>query len=96
MDYSGRYVDHRAFEYRVLHAVQLHTTFTIQHVVKLCTHLMVVLARTVDIDGVSPSRNIQVTILAADQQVPPAAGAAFARHIRFVPDQGGRRSLSHE
>jgi hypothetical protein len=57
---------------------------------------MVVLACAVDIDGVSPGRDIEVTILAADQQMPPAAGAAFARRVRFVSDQGDGSSLRHE
>ena len=96
MDNSGRYVDHRTLGYSVLHAVQLHNAFTVQHLVKLCPDFMIVLACAIDIDGVSPSRDIEVTILAADQQMPPAAGAAFARRVRFVPDQGGGKSLRHE
>ena len=78
-----------ALAHRVLDTIQFHAAFAIQHVVNLGTNLVVMLSRTIDVDGVSPSRDVQVAILTADEQVPPAAGAALARRIRFMPDQSG-------
>jgi hypothetical protein len=80
---------------RMLDPIQFHTAFAIQYIVNLGANLVVMLSRAIDIDGVSPGHDVQAAILTADEPVPPAASAALARRIRFVPDQGSRRSLRH-
>ena len=80
----GRDVHDRPFSHRLIDAVQPHETFAFQHVVNLGGDLVVVLLGAIDVDGVDPGRDIRV--LAADQQMPPAAGAALLRGLAFMTD----------
>src|SRR5262245_45852906 len=74
----------------LLHAIQDDHSFALDHVVKLGGALMVMLAGSVDVHGVSPRGEPFVLILLAEKQMPPAAGAPFAVGRLFMPDEEGR------
>ena len=62
-----------------------HSPFPLEHVVQLRRDAMVMFPRPIDIDRVRPS--CDVFVLAADEQMAPAACAALARSLSLVAYQ---------
>jgi len=85
---TWRNVHQRTLAYCVFDAVQHDRTLTIEHVIQLRRHLVVVLPGTIDVDRVCPRSN--VTIVAANEQISPTARTAFSRRGVFMPNKNRR------
>ncbi len=89
-----RDMDQRTLPHLAIHSVQDHHALSLEHVVKLGAALMVVLTRTINIDGVHPGRHSRACVLPADQSVTPAARAPLPRNFSLVPNQDWPSSMT--
>ena len=86
MDDSGGDVDQRSLAHGLRNTVEQDCPLSVEDVIQLCRATVIMLASAVDIHGMGPGGNAR--ILAADQPVPPAAGASLAGDLAFVSDEG--------
>src|ERR1043166_2851970 len=89
MNHSRRDVDNGPSGNLVLDAIEADGASSIEDVVKLSGPLVKVQPRSVYVHRMRPSRGRDLRVFAADEPVPPPAGAAFALGIAFVTDQHG-------
>src|ERR1051326_1251791 len=89
MNHSRRDVDNGPSGNLVLDAIEADSASSIEDVVKLGGALMKVQARSVYVHRMRPGCGRDLRVFAADEPVPPPAGAAFALGIAFVTDQHG-------
>lgn len=87
VDDTGRDVNQRAFVNRLLFAIEDDGAAAFEDVIQLGGALVVMKLRSVDVHGMGPGSWMKFDIFATDEAIPPAAGAALAGCVTFVPDQ---------
>ena len=93
VDNTRRDVDERAAPDRLFDPIEHDHAVAFQDVVKLSRALVVMLARTVDVDCVRPGGDAGIFL--ADQPISLAARAPLTRRLPLMPDQGLQFILGH-
>ena len=86
VDDAWRNVHQRSFANRIHLAIKKYGALAFENVVQLCRATMVVRFCAVDVDRVSPRRDL-AGILAAQQPIAPAARATLPGNLAFVSNQ---------
>lgn len=89
VDDAGRNMNDGAFAHGMFHAVESDGAFAFEHIIKLGAAFVVMRPCAVNIHRVRPGCDAFVFILPAQQEMTPAASAAFLRRVGFMSNQGG-------